>query len=282
VNPTIPRQKKVPGLVAHPEVSGMGAGSSAGPAGIVIAKAGALGPTGGQPVPDQPAIRVGLAEVRNLGKNAAAAIVAGQPYADLEDFARRTALPRQALEALATAGAFGCFGLSRREALWAAGAAATVRVGQLPGTTIGMTAPDLRLMTAAEMTFADMWATGTYGAVHPIEHIRSLLDDHEVIPAAELVKATDGTVVSVGGLVTHRQQPGTARGVVFLSLEDESGMANVICPPGVWQRHRRVGVTASALVVTGRVERLDGAVSLLATGLRKLRVVAAARSRDFR
>ena len=230
----------------------------------------------------QPAIRVGLAEVRNLGKDPAAAIVAGQPYADLEDFARRTSLPRRALEALATAGAFGCFGLSRREALWAAGAAATVRADHLPGTALGMTAPPLAEMTQAEVTFADMWATGTYGAVHPIEHVRELLASHGVMPAAELVSAVNGACVSVGGLVTHRQQPGTARGVVFLSLEDETGMANIICPPEVWQRHRRIGVTASALVITGRVERLDGAVSLLATGLRKLRVVAAARSRDFR
>jgi error-prone DNA polymerase len=230
----------------------------------------------------QPAIRVGLAEVRNLGKNPAAAIVDGQPYADLEDFARRTSLPRQALEALATAGAFGCFGLSRREALWAAGAAATVRAGHLPGTTIGLTSPPLADMSPAEVTFADMWATGTYGAVHPIEHIRPMLAEHGVLPASDLVDAVNGAIVSVGGLVTHRQQPGTARGVVFLSLEDETGMANIICPPNVWQRHRRVGVTASALVVTGRVERLDGAVSLLATGLRKLRVVAAAQSRDFR
>jgi error-prone DNA polymerase len=237
-------------------------------------------PAGGKPAPNQPAIRVGLAEVRNLGQTPAAAVVAGQPYADLEDFARRTSLPRQALEALATAGAFGCFGLSRREALWAAGAAATVRAGHLPGATIGLTAPPLREMTPAEVTFADMWATGTYGAVHPIEHIRPLLGG--VMHAAELVDAANGAVVSVGGLVTHRQQPGTARGVVFLSLEDETGMANIICPPDVWQRHRRIGTTASALVVTGRVERLDGAVSLLATGLRKLRVVAAAQSRDFR
>ncbi len=239
-------------------------------------------PTGGKPASNQPAIRVGLASVRNLGKEAAASIVAGQPYADLEDFARRTSLSRQALEALATAGAFGCFGLSRREALWAAGAAATVRVGHMPGTTIGLSAPALQEMTPAEVTFADMWATGTYGAVHPIEHIRPMLTEHGVLPAADLVDAANGATISVGGLVTHRQQPGTARGVVFLSLEDETGMANIICPPDVWQRHRKIGVTASALVITGRVERLDGAVSLLATKLRKLRVVAAAQSRDFR
>jgi error-prone DNA polymerase len=239
-------------------------------------------PSGGKPVALQPAIRVGLSEVRNLGKDAAGAIVAGQPYADLEDFARRTALSVPALEALATAGAFGCFGLSRREALWAAGAAGSITGGQLPGITIGMKAPALTPMTPAEETFADMWATGTYGAKHPIEHIRDGLAERGVSPSSDLRNARNGACITVGGLVTHRQQPGTARGVVFLSLEDETGMANVICPPDVWQRYRKVGVNASALLITGRVERLDGAVSLLATELRKLRVVAAARSRDFR
>jgi error-prone DNA polymerase len=238
-------------------------------------------PAGGAPVPGQPVIRLGLSEVRNLGTSVAEEIVAGQPYADLEDFARRTTVPAAALEALAMGGAFGCFGVSRREALWAAGAAATIRPGQLPGTTLGMTAPPLPAMTAAEETFADLWATGTYGT-HPIEHIRAMLNERGVLPAATLTAAQNGRNVIVGGLVTHRQQPGTARGVVFLSLEDETGMANIICPPNVWQRFRKIGVDASALLVHGRVERLDGAVSLLATRLERLRVVAAARSRDFR
>jgi error-prone DNA polymerase len=232
-------------------------------------------------VPDQPAIRLGLSEVRNLGTQAAAAVVAGQPYRDLEDFARRTRLPVPALEALATAGAFGCFGISRREALWAAGAAATIRPGQLPGTTPGLAAPSLPAMTAAEETFADLWATGTYGT-HPIDHIRPDLANQGVIEAADLKAAQPGAVVAIAGLVTHRQQPGTARGVVFLSLEDETGIANVICPPAVWERHRRVAMEANALVVVGVVESMDGAASLLATRLRRLRVVAAARSRDFR
>jgi error-prone DNA polymerase len=230
--------------------------------------------------PDQPAIRLGLSDVRNLGQRAAA-VAAGQPYQDLEDFARRARLPTPALEALATAGAFGCFGIGRREALWAAGAAATIRPGQLPGTTPGLAAPPLKAMTAAEETFADLWATGTYGT-HPIEHIRSGLDERGVIGTAELARAWPGENVTVAGLVTHRQQPGTAGGVVFLSLEDETGLANVICPPAVWARHRRLAMEASALLVTGRAERLDGAVSLVAARLRRLRVVAAARSRDFR
>jgi error-prone DNA polymerase len=229
---------------------------------------------------DQPAIRLGLSDVRNLGQRAAA-VVAGQPYRDLEDFARRTRLPAPALEALATAGAFGCFGIGRREALWAAGAAATIRPGQLPGTTPGLAAPPLPAMTAAEETFADLWATGTYGT-HPVAHIRDLLAERGAIGAAELAAARPDANVTVAGLVTHRQQPGTAGGVVFLSLEDETGLANVICLPAVWARHRRLALEASALLVTGRAERLDGAVSLVAARLRQLRVVAATRSRDFR
>jgi error-prone DNA polymerase len=238
-------------------------------------------PSGGKPVPGQPAIRLGLSGVRNLGKDQAAAIVAGQPYRDMEDFARRTALPRPALEALAMAGALGCLGVTRREALWAAGAAATIRAGQLPGSTPGLAAPPLPAMTAAEETFADLWATGSYGT-HPIAHIRELLARHGVATTADLLRARNDSAIAVAGLVTHRQQPGTARGVVFLSLEDETGMANVICPPRVWQRHRRMAVEANALVVYGRAERLDGAVSLLASRLRRLHVVAATRSRDFR
>ncbi len=282
--PETPRSPRPSGRNgSHPSAAATGPT----PAGVTVAGAGAgrvppaLVPSGGRPADGQPAIRVGLAEVRGLGRDAAAAIVAGQPYADLEDFARRTALPRPVLEALATAGAFGCFGLSRREALWAAGAAATIRPGQLPGTTTGLAAPPLPEMTPAEVTFADLWATGTYGT-HPIEHIRCYLAERGVTPAAGLKTATAGSVITIGGLVTHRQQPGTARGVVFLGLEDETGMANVICPPDVWRRFRRIGVEASALLISGRVERLDGAASLVATGLRKLKVVAAARSRDFR
>ncbi|HYB88611.1 MAG TPA: error-prone DNA polymerase [Streptosporangiaceae bacterium] len=245
--------------------------------------AGQPGTPAGQPgIPaGQPAIRLGLTAVRNLGSAPAAAIAAGQPYDGLEDFARRTRLPAPALEALAMAGAFGCFGMSRREALWAAGAAATIRAGQLPGTAIGLATPPLAAMTAAEETLADLWATGTFGT-HPVAHIREQLTGRGVIGAAELKTARPGATVAVAGLVTHRQQPGTARGVVFLSLEDETGMTNVICPPAVWERHRRLAIEAGALLVRGRVERLEGSVSLLAVRLQRLPVVAAGRSRDFR
>ena len=230
-----------------------------------------------------PKIRLGLSAVRNLGTPAAERIAAGRPYRDLEDFAARTHLPAAALEALATAGAFGCFGLSRRAALWAAGAAASLRAGQLPGTATGMTAPPLPAMTPTEETLADLWATSTYGT-HPVAHIRTALKARQVLPAAALKSesARAGSDVAVAGLVTHRQRPPTARGVVFLSLEDETGMVNVICPPQVWERHQPMAAVAPALLVQGRVERAGGAVNLVADALRPLRVAAAVPSRDFR
>ena len=228
-----------------------------------------------------PAIRLGLSAVRNLGKAAAERIAAGRPYRDLEDFATRTRLPAAALEALATAGAFGCFGLSRRAALWAAGAAASLREGQLPGTATGLTAPPLPAMTPAEETLADLWATSTYGT-HPVAHIRAALQARQVLPAAAVKSARSGAAVVVAGLVTHRQRPPTARGVVFLSLEDETGMVNVICPPQVWERHQRMATVAPSLLVQGHLERSAGAVNLVADALRPFRVAAAVPSRDFR
>ena len=244
-----------------------------------------------------PAIRLGLAEVRNLGRAAADRIAAARPYRDLEDFARRAApkgaaltgtgpkgaapLSAAALEALATAGAFGCFGLSRRAALWAAGAVASVREGQLPGTTTGLTAPPLPDMTPQEETLADLWATSTY-TTHPVAHLRPALAARRVLTIAEATAAPDNTTVAVAGLVIHRQRPPTARGVVFLGLEDETAMLNVICPPHVWDRHRRIATTAPALLIHGRIEQASGAVNLLATALRPIRVAATVPSRDFR
>jgi error-prone DNA polymerase len=103
-----------------------------------------------------------------------------------------------------------------------------------------------------------------------------------VLTAAGLGTARPGGRVVVGGLVTHRQRPETAGGVVFMSLEDETGMANVICPPHVWARYRRIGAESGALLVHGRVERTAGATNLVASRLRRLRVAAAPPSRDFR
>ena len=243
---------------------------------------------GGESGAGGPVIRVGIGSVRNLGASAAEQVAAGRPYRDLPDFAARTRLKAAALEALATAGAFGCFGLSRRAALWAAGAASNLRDDQLPGTVTGLTAPVLPAMTPVEETLADLWATGTY-SVHPVAHARAALAERGVLSAAEVRSAGDGAVGAAGGLVTHRQRPPTAGGVVFMTLEDETGMINVVCPPQVWERHKRMATAAPALIIHGRIERSGagadgqgGAVNLVASALRPLKVAATVPSRDFR
>ena len=110
------------------------------------------------------------------------------PYADLDDLVRRVRIPLPVLEALATAGAFGCFGLGRREAIWAVGALAHTGPDQLPGTTPGSSAPPLPPMTPIEMTFADLWATGSSADSHPVQHVRPTLDRWGVLPAAALTR----------------------------------------------------------------------------------------------
>ncbi|WP_033354285.1 error-prone DNA polymerase [Kitasatospora aureofaciens] len=231
----------------------------------------------------QPAIRLGLAAVRGLGDEQAEAIAAGQPYTDLEDFARRTALPEPALEALATAGAFASLGVNRRQALWSAGLLARTSAGMLPGTAPALTAPDLAPMTAVEETIADLWATGSSATAHPVQHARAHLERCGAMTAdAFKTGAAPGTLVAVGGLVTHRQRPPTAAGVLFLSLEDETGLVNVICQPHIWERQRRAALQSAGLLVHGTAERRDGAVNLVATRLVPLTLAPGARSRDFR
>jgi error-prone DNA polymerase len=200
----------------------------------------------------------------------------------MEALVRHAGLSEAQVEALATAGAFGSLGLERRQALWAAGAVAQAREDRLPGVVVGARAPTLPGMSPVELGAADLWATGLSPGSHPVQFVRDRLDALGALPAAALGEVEPGTRVLVGGVVTHRQRPATARGVTFLNLEDESGMVNVICTQGVWARHRRLARAAPALLVRGRLERADGAVNLLAEQLRPLPLAAPTRSRDFR
>ncbi|WP_166356152.1 error-prone DNA polymerase [Phytoactinopolyspora limicola] len=234
------------------------------------------------PQAPQPVIRLGLSTVRGLGSEPAQRIADGRPYDDVADLVRRARVPQAALESLATAGAFGCFGLDRRAALWAVGALAKDRADQLPGTSPGAVAPVLPRMTAIEQTFADLWATGVSPDSHPVQHVREQLEAWGAVRTVELRDRDHGERLMVGGLITHRQRPPTAGGIVFMNVEDETGMVNVICPPGVWKRQRRVALESTAIVVDGRLERLDGAISLYANRLAPLKVTGSTGSRDFR
>ena len=233
-----------------------------------------------------PVVRLGLKSVRTLGSDVAERIEArradGGPYRDMADVARRAALSTAHLEALATAGAFECFGLSRRESLWAAGAAAQERDDRLPGTATGIEAPTLPGMEAVELMVADVWATGLSPDAHPAQFARSFLDRIGAVPIARLHSIEHGRRVFVGGIVTHRQRPATAGGLTFVNLEDETGMLNVTCSQGLWQRYRRVARMSSALVVRGILERVEGVINLRADHLAPLVLPVRPASRDFR
>ena len=237
------------------------------------------------------AVRLGLASVRGIGEDVAAALVdertRGGPFADLRDLARRVRLTTAQLESLATAGALGTIpgpsgqGVDRREALWAAGALAQEGPDTLPGVSVGVAAPTLPGMSEVELAVADVWATGVSVDSYPTEHVREGLDAAGVLRVAQAFEHEPGRRVAVAGVVTHRQRPGTAGGVTFLSIEDETGLLNVVCTAGLWRRFRRAARTSAALVVRGQIERADGATNLVAEHLAPLSLKVPTRSRDF-
>ncbi len=246
--------------------------------------------------PSHLAVRLGLRSVRGLHDALLDRIDderAEHVFTDLEDFVRRTGATIDQIEALATAGAFEqCFGQSRRSALWAAGALGTARprahrdgtvVETLPGVVVGTDAPALPGMTEMETVHADLWAMGISVGKHPTEFVRAELERQGVVTSADLRELADRTVVEVAGIVTHRQQPATSKGTVFLNLEDETGLVNVICSKGVWKRFRTVARGAPALRVRGVLEKHQGVTNLVAGRITRLPISLAEglRSRDF-
>ena len=219
------------------------------------------------------AVRLGLSYVRTIGDKLAGQISAGGPYKDTEDVVRRNGLTSAQAEALATAGAFGCFGLSRRAALWGAGAVAVATgsgESRLDGLVTGADAPPLPEMTDMEVSQADLWATGLSSDSYPTEYVRADLEAAGVVTAVDLSQIADGEKVTVAGVVTHRQRPATAQGTVFMNLEDETGLVNVICSAGAWVRYRRVARSSPALVIDGRLEKVETVINVVAERIRPL------------
>ncbi|OMC20399.1 error-prone DNA polymerase [Mycobacterium colombiense] len=231
-------------------------------------------------------VRLGLGAVRHIGDDLAEQLVderkANGPFASLLDLTTRLQLSVPQTEALATAGALGCFDMSRREALWAAGAAATQRPDRLPGVGSSSHVPALPGMSELELAAADVWATGVSPDSYPTQFLRADLDAMGVVPAAKLGSVPDGDRVLIAGAVTHRQRPGTAQGVTFINLEDETGMVNVLCVPGVWARHRKLANSAPALLVRGQVQNASGAITVVAERLGRITLAVGSKSRDFR
>lgn len=231
-------------------------------------------------------LRLGLGSIAGIGE-AAARIVESRrdrPYVDSADLARRACLSRREMDLLAQAGALGTLGLHRRVGMWEAGQVGNDCAEQmvLPGLEIVVKSPEFKPMDMLEITKIDYETMRMTPEAHPFEHIRQELEKDGVISAAAVGAELKGQIVTVAGLATHRQAPATGRGIVFLSLEDETGLINVTCSAGMWKRFSVVGQGSSALRVRGMVEEGHGAISILAHFMEPVVGQEMMKSRDFR
>jgi len=206
------------------------------------------------------AVRVGLGYIRSVGASEAEELAAEQPFADIGDLARRSSAGKDALEALVASGACDVWG-PRRELLW--------RLGVTPrGETAGAgnrqlalplepTAeiPELRPQTDWELMLADYRHTSISVGRHPMELLRPHLEG-ACVASNELTGVPHGARIAVAGLAVARQRPSTAKGIVFMLLEDEHGQMNLIIPPPVYEAHRAVVRGEPLLLARGRFERV--------------------------
>jgi len=224
------------------------------------------------------AVRIGLGYVTGIREEDAGQVVEerdrGGAYRDLADLASRSGVGGDALGRLAWARACGALApASRREALWRLGVpAGGTRSGagvQLALPLAVPAAPSLREQTPWEQVVADYASIGIALEDHPMALLREELGE-SVASSADLARAPHGASLEAAGMVVARQRPATARGVVFMLLEDEVGTVNVIVPPPVYERHRMIVRTASFVRITGRLERREGTMNLVASALRTL------------
>ncbi|MBI4527200.1 MAG: error-prone DNA polymerase [Deltaproteobacteria bacterium] len=231
------------------------------------------------------AVRMGLRYVKGLGIDDRERIEEARrvsPFVSLPDFVRRTALEEDALSALAEAGVFECFGYERRPALWEVRQLARTRREGLPLQSL-KPLPSFNPLTALEELTWDYRGTHHSTRGHPLEPLRPQLLAQGLPDARAVACMRDGERIHYAGLVICRQRPGTAGGVVFMTLEDESGFVNLVVWERVLERYAVLAKTANFLGVTGKIQAEEGLVHLVAERLWKPKLdVFGPRSRDFR
>jgi error-prone DNA polymerase len=232
------------------------------------------------------AVRVGLAYIQSVGKDDAEALEAERtargPYRDVSDLSRRAQVSRDALEALVRGGACDCFGPRRRDLLWELGLATRPRsvegtrgeAKQLP-LPLDPTAetPALPDLTRWERMLADYRETGLSVGTHPMTLLRPHLPDG-TLASPDLNEAPHGSTVAFAGLAVARQRPATAKGIVFMLLEDEHGQVNLIVPKEIYERHRAVVRSEPLVLVRGRFERVERNRNVLVSELESLSQLA--------
>ena len=213
----------------------------------------------------RPAIRLGLRLIHGFGEEHAEDVISAryeQPFTSLADFARRTRLDKGRLQKLAEANAFKDLGIDRRQAAWELQGLWT----DLPlFASLGRREPkaDLPAEGPVESLQADYRSVGLSVDTHPIQLIRDQLDQMGVLAMGDLTKRVTGTRVRIAGLVSSRQRPGTASGVVFMTFEDETGMGNLVIWPRTWLKFRLLARHSSLLGANGTLQRQGDAVSVL-------------------
>ena len=210
---------------------------------------------------EQVSLRLGLRLLRGFSQEHAISIetarAATGPFRSFDDFSRRTQLGRTTLQLLSRADAFASLDVNRRDALWK-----SMPVQQdmplfkdFSGPVVDEADPHLPQMTGQEDVVQDYTTAGLSLKKHPVSFLREQLTQLRAISAAELAEHTPDRRVKVAGLVLMRQRPQTANGITFMTLEDETGIANLVVYPNVWTRFRATARFASVLMASGRLQR---------------------------
>jgi error-prone DNA polymerase len=218
-------------------------------------------------------VRLGISYVRGFSKDTGYRISAERKrghFRSLEELRERAALGRNELTSLARVGALESLGLERREALWQAEKVSRYAGPLLRNLEDGEAECPLSAMDCSERMLADYSGTGLTTGPHPMELARVNLSAKGVLRGGELGGTRDGSDVAVAGCVIVRQRPMTAKGFLFLSLEDESGISNIIVRPKKFERYRKVILENSFILVRGRLQNSRGVVSVLAEAVEAL------------
>ena len=234
---------------------------------------------------DPPALRLGLREIHGLAEKNAEAVVAARrarAFASIEDLVARTHLPQRDLEALAEAGALASIVPERRHAMWAS------RAPRAPGLFEGKAIEEPRAITLAPMPgyqqlVLDYERLGLSVSDHPMRHVRAeMKKKHGVVTAEALARLPHGAAVTVAGLVIGRQRPDTKTGVTFVTLEDETGVVNLVVWRDVFDAHWQVARHATAMIVRGTIQREATVIHVVTHRIEPLLFDAIeVRSRDF-
>ncbi|MEL6112843.1 MAG: error-prone DNA polymerase [Pseudomonadota bacterium] len=220
------------------------------------------------------AVRLGLRQIDGLAEQDMHTLIDQRDagYEVLSDIRQRTGLGRKSLELLAAADAFGSLGLNRREALWAVRGEASTPA--LPLFAAAETADEgrdhrvmLPVMPASEEVIQDYQTTRLSLKDHPMTFLRSHYDRMRIMTTHDACAAPDGTRLMTAGIVLIRQRPGSAKGVFFITIEDETGVANLVVWPKVGAVYRPVVMGARILMIKGRVQRADAITHIVADQL---------------